>query len=183
MTDTTDTQGRQPALRARHDEVVAMLAQGLTRSQMAVELGVSTNTVIGYVYRHVSLEVAQTRRRKVAPAPVKPKIERRGGSRFKLTAKAERQGALRFGKAVILEGPRPPPSASAAKVEAFLRHVPAGPGVAFLDLERGDNKCRWPVPGTSGAAMVCCGAQTEPGESYCKECHRVGWTPRVREVK
>lgn len=169
MTDTTDTAKRQPALKARHDEVVAMLTQGLSRTQMAIELGVTTNTVIGYVYRHVSPEVAQTRRRKVAPAPVKPKVERRGGAKPK-----RRPGGVLFGHAPA-GGPMP-----AKPFVERSKHVPAGPGVAFMALERGDRKCRWPVPGTSGAAMMCCGAQTEPGESYCGDCHRVGWTPRVR---
>lgn len=183
MTDTTDTQGRASPCKARHDDIVVWLAKGLSRREMAIEMGVTTNVVISYIYRHVPAEIARTRRRNTQrapkPAPAKPKVERRGGSKFKLAAR-EKPATLRFGRAPALEGPRPPASASAAKVAERSKHVPAGPRVAFMDLERGDRKCRWPVPGTSGAAMMCCGAQAAPGESYCKECHRVGWMPRVR---
>ena len=76
---------------------------------------------------------------------------------------------------------KPAPQQQAARViQLFGDYEPKR--VPFLDIESG--QCRWPMwaAGTPFSDKVYCGADAEPGQSYCGHCEQIAYNPQYTKV-
>jgi GcrA cell cycle regulator len=139
---------------------------GLTCSQIAAEIGVTRNAVIGKIHR-LGLGPG---RPAAAPGRACPPRTRR--PRF-----SSQRHMLRLVRADTT-------TADGAALEAALL-VDSGQRCSLLELAQG--KCRWPVgdqTGASGAAnFVFCGNEAVEGFSYCAGHARLAYrTPERRRA-
>ncbi|MBI4273160.1 MAG: GcrA-like regulator [Rhizobiales bacterium] len=131
------------------------LGAGLTCAQIACEIGVTRNAVIGKISR---LGLAGPRR--AAPGmpgqPAAPRIKRRVIvlRRILRTMQAE-----------------PPFSADAAAIECTAR-------CSLLELANGN--CRWPTGDPGAENFAFCGNPAVEGLSYCAGHARIAYRPPAR---
>jgi len=136
----------------RVEQLRSFVVSGLTCSQIAAEIGVTRNAVIGKIHRlGLSPE-----RPAAAPAPARSCPQRARQPR-----RLARRHMLRL---IHAEAPRVADGANAETVS-----VDSAQCCSLLDLAQG--KCRWPLgdgASNSGAAdFVFCGNETAAGFSYC----------------
>jgi GcrA cell cycle regulator len=150
-TTTTDTWNPERVAQLR-----TSIGAGLTCSQIAAEIGVSRNAVIGKIHR-LGLgpgRPAGTLGRVCPPRTQHPRVS------------SQRQ-MLR------LIGAGAPPIADAA-----IGAAPAINGTQSCSLlELGHGKCRWPLSEHNGSAadFVFCGHETAGGFSYCATHARMAY--------
>jgi GcrA cell cycle regulator len=132
------------------------IGAGLTCSQIAAEIGVSRNAVIGKIHR-LGLgpgRSAATVTRVCSPRPQRPQVPSQRQMLRVLTAEAPR-----VADDTILEAPT----------------VESTQGCSLLEL--GHGKCRWPVSerGGSAADFIFCGSDAASGFSYCAAHARMAY--------
>ncbi len=149
----------------RVEQLRSFVVSGLTCSQIAAEIGVTRNAVIGKIHRlGLSPE-----RPAAAPAPARSCPQR---------ARQPRRLAHRHMLRLIhAEAPRVADGASAE-----TDSVDSAQRCSLLELTQG--KCRWPLGdgvSNSGAAdFVFCGNETAAGFSYCAGHARMAYRLSAR---
>jgi GcrA cell cycle regulator len=144
----------------RVEQLRSCLVTGLTCSQIAAEIGVSRNAVIGKIHR-------------LGLSPGRPP----GGSARSCPPRARHPRAASQRRSLRLMwsdgAPAPVPGAATAPVAS------AQP-CSLIDLERG--KCRWPVGEPTGGAsdFVFCGNAAIDGFSYCAGHARMAYRAPAR---
>ncbi len=153
----------------RVEQLRAFIGAGMTCSQIAAEIGVSRNAVIGKIHR-LGLgpgRPAATLGRVCPPRTQRPRVSSQRQMLRLITAEA-------------------PQIAEAPIGEACVGDKPAIAGAQSCSLlELGQGKCRWPVSerGGSAADFVFCGHQTAGGFSYCAAHARMAYrTPERRRA-
>ena len=140
------------------DERVALLKQlferGRTCREIAYEIGLSRNAVIGKISRMKLTRPTSRGRRSSLPRDAAPRTRRPSGARQLQILLAAKVGA--------------------PVAEAILEE---GPGCTLLEL--GNETCRWPL-GAADAPLMFCGNPVLGGLSYCAGHARLAYrvTPR-----
>lgn len=145
------------------DERVELLkkfwAEGLSASQVACEIGVSRNAVIGKVHR---LGLSHPPKRNATPKPRAPRAPRRKASL-----------ALSFNQptATVIAMAEQPPAAETGKP------LPGSRPRTLLELR--ENQCRWAVGLDEDGRHLFCGEPTPLKSSWC-DAHADLAYPRQR---
>jgi GcrA cell cycle regulator len=140
---------REPWTSDRIELLKRCFGAGLTCSEIAREIGVTRNAVIGKMNRlglsrpRDTLGLEQKRAAKAA----------RSTSPH---AKAWRPGVAAQRRMLMAAFPEPQPRDE---------EIPTGPGCSLLDLNAG--KCRWPIGGPKVTDIWFCGNEPLPGLPYC----------------
>jgi len=150
------------------DERVALLKilfeRGCTCREMACEIGVSRNAVIGKLAR-LNLMRGRTARVPRGERRSPPAVSHSRGARpLQLLLKArveDRDSAL-----------------APAIVEAL--QIPEGPGCSLMEL--GDDKCRWPIGEGAAAEAKFCGNRPLNGLPYCAGHARLAYRASTRRA-
>jgi GcrA cell cycle regulator len=126
---------------------------GLTCSQIAAEIGVTRNAVIGKIHR---LGLSSGRRpgalaRRMRAEPVRPR------------ARPTRLAQILRAMAVKMRAVGP--SETTVVSIAPMLHVESAQRCSLLDLTSG--RCRWPISDPGKADFGFCGNDTIAGISYC----------------
>ena len=149
---------------------------GLSCSQIAREIGVTRNAVIGKLNRlglsrpkDVISEQLEQRR---AARPARPKTSR--------TWRPKRPRLNNFAQHQVLIAAFPRPQPYAEDVPVYN-----GRGCTLLELSQG--KCRWPISNPGAEEFCFCGNEPVKGLPYCLGHARIAYRPagiaaaRVRE--
>lgn len=144
----------------RVEQLRSCLVTGLTCSQIAAEIGVSRNAVIGKIHR-LGLSPGRPPGGSARPCPPRARHPRAASQRRLLR--------LMWSDG----GPTANPAVAPAPVDS------ARP-CSLLDLDRG--KCRWPLGEPAGGAgdFVFCGNAAIDGFSYCAGHARMAYRAPAR---
>jgi len=143
----------------RVEQLRNFVTAGLTCSQIAAEIGVTRNAVIGKIHR---LGLAPGR---PAAAPGRACPPRTRRPRFS----SQRQ-LLR-----LIDAQEP----AGQDTSAFaVIPIDSAQRCSFLELAQG--KCRWPVGDPAAADFAFCGNATAAGFSYCAGHARMAYRPAAR---
>lgn len=139
----------------RDNEVLRLWADKLSGSQIADTLGISRATVLGIVHRAKQRgENVEARSTRAGPASVSIKE--------KIQTNTERQAKI------------------VATAPAVYEPAPAD-ALSFDQLVF--KSCRYPVSEVDFADHRFCGAQRQPGSSYCTAHHRLSYVSRREYLK
>lgn len=154
----------------RIDRLKTLFADGLSGSQMAADLGVTRNAVIGKLHR-IGLRREQTYKAG-GPRPPRPRASR--PPRLKAEPRLPRKPPKWNPKTRIVDNinlqPEPIP------MPEFVDNIiPVGQRKTLLELK--EDSCRWPIgdPGTKD--FFFCGGVSVSGLPYCKYHCRVAYQP------
>jgi len=150
------------------DERIALLKilfeRGCTCREMACEIGVSRNAVIGKLARLNLTRGRATRmpraERRAGAAPPRP----RGARPLQLLLKAHVEDEAAELRTSLIE---------ALPIEQ-------GPGCSLMEL--GDDKCRWPIGDASAAEAKFCGNAPLGGSPYCAGHARLAYRTGARRA-
>jgi GcrA cell cycle regulator len=146
----------------RVQQLRSSVVNGLTCSQIAAQIGVTRNAVIGKIHR---LGLSPGRPPGAAIRACPPRVRRP-----RPPAAAGQRQVLRL---MWSEGA---PVADAATAPGA---VDSAQPCSLLDLDRG--KCRWPLNGTAcDGDLVFCGNAAIDGFSYCAGHARMAYRPPAR---
>ena len=147
----------------RIEELKRCFQAGLSSSQIAREIGVTRNAVIG-------------------------KMNRLGLSRPR-DAIAKQLEQKRATKLARTKRPRLPIFTQRAMLTAAFSAPPGvGETIAIHEgrgctlLELGHGKCRWPIDGPGGEDVFFCGNEPVPGLPYCAGHARLAYRPTSRPL-
>jgi GcrA cell cycle regulator len=140
----------------RVEQLRSCVVTGLTCSQIAAEIGVSRNAVIGKIHR---LGLSSGRPPGGAARTCPPRV-----------ARPRAQSQRRLIRLMWSDG------APAAKTEAGPAIVDSAKPCALIDLDRG--KCRWPLE--SAGDLRFCGNSAADGISYCAGHARLAYRVPAR---
>jgi GcrA cell cycle regulator len=156
MTDPSTTSAWNPE---RVEQLRNFLSAGLTCSQIAAEIGVTRNAVIGKIHR---LGLGPGRPAAAPGRPCPPRTRRQPFS-------PQRQ-FLR-----LIDAQAPGGAAGAALIAA---PVDSAHSCSLLELAQG--KCRWPVGDPGAADFAFCGNAAAAGFSYCAGHARMAYRSPAR---
>jgi GcrA cell cycle regulator len=144
----------------RVEQLRNFVVTGLSCSQIAAEIGVTRNAVIGKIHR-LGLSPARPPGAWARPCPPRARRLRAAGQRALLR--------LLFAHGAALTDTAP---ASVA--------VDSQRPCSLIELERG--KCRWPIAGAAAdcADFVFCGNEAAAGFSYCAGHARIAYRAPAR---
>jgi GcrA cell cycle regulator len=158
----------------RVEQLRAFVGAGMTCSQIAAEIGVSRNAVIGKIHR-LGLgpgRPAAALGRVCPPRTQRPRVPSQRQMLRVIRAEAPQTGGAVNGEAPI--------------GDAIVGDATPGTGTQNCSLlELGHGKCRWPVSERSGSAadFVFCGNPIAGGFSYCAAHARMAYrTPERRRA-
>jgi GcrA cell cycle regulator len=140
----------------KFDRLKRLVPDGLSASQIALDLGCTRNAVIGKL-RRAGLRLTGSK----SPRPIT------AGPRRQRPRAHPKPGGMAFKLSV--PGTATPPSSTDLPVEP-----PTSTWVRFADLGpiKSRTHCRWPVAGEPGPDMLCCGAvRIDDDHSYCAFHH------------
>ena len=143
----------------RVEQLRSFVATGMTCSQIAAEIGVTRNAVIGKIHR-LGLGPG---RPAAAPARACPPRVRR----------PHLSSQRRLLRVIYAEAPR---ADGGASPEA----VPIDSAQRCSLLELAQDKCRWPVGDPGAADFAFCGNEAAVGFSYCAGHARMAYRPSAR---
>jgi GcrA cell cycle regulator len=143
----------------RVEQLRNFVVAGLTCSQIATEIGVTRNAVIGKIHR---LGLAPGRPA-AAPGRVCPPRTRR----------PRLSSQRRLLRLIETQTPAAGESASFAAIP-----IESAQRCSFLELAHG--RCRWPVGDPAAADFAFCGNVTATGFSYCAGHARMAYRPAAR---
>ena len=135
---------------------------GLTCSQIAAEIGVTRNAVIGKVHR-LGLSGRAKSPSSAAPRPRKP---RSSGHMMRLARPSMRGNTA---LAPMYEADLEP------EPELIENIIPIGQRCSLLELN--ESKCRWPIGDPGTAEFFFCGGTPVEGLPYCNYHSRVAYQP------
>jgi GcrA cell cycle regulator len=146
----------------RVEQLRSFVVTGLSCSQIAAQIGVTRNAVIGKIHR-------------LGLSPARPA----GGSARSSPPRARHPRVASQSRLLRLMWSDGAPAAAAEAVPAPVESVQP---CSLLDLEHG--KCRWPVgePAAGGAAadFIFCGNAAVEGFSYCAGHARMAYRMPAR---
>jgi GcrA cell cycle regulator len=145
----------------RIDQLKRFFDAGLSGSQIARELGLTRNAVIGKMHR-----LGLSRPRDLA---VKHKEQKRAG-KF-MSPKRRRLNVVTLNQ---MQTAAYPTSLSVADSIPILD----GRGCTLLEL--GQGKCRWPIDSECSEGVFFCGNEPVPGLPYCAGHARLAYRPTTR---
>jgi len=140
----------------RIEQLRSFIATGLTCSQIAAEIGVTRNAVIGKIHR-LGLSTGRPAGAPARPSPPRAAHPRRPSQRTLL-------------RLMMADGVPAPGEPEAEPVESAQ-------ACSLLELSQG--RCRWPV-GDDSAALAFCGNEAVAGFSYCAGHARMAYRVPVR---
>jgi GcrA cell cycle regulator len=147
----------------RVEQLRSSVGNGLTCSQIAAQIGVTRNAVIGKIHR-LGLSPGRPAGAAVRACPPRARQPRPASQQRRLLRLMWSEGA---------------PVADAAPA---LTAVDSAQPCSLLDLDRG--KCRWPLngPACDGGTgdFVFCGNAAVDGFSYCAGHARMAYRPPAR---
>jgi GcrA cell cycle regulator len=146
----------------RVEQLRSSVVNGLTCSQIAAQIGVTRNAVIGKIHR-LGLSPGRPPGASARACPPRARQPRAAANQRRLLRLMWSEGA-------------PVPEAAAS-----LAAVDSAQPCSLLDLDRG--KCRWPLNGTacnSASDFVFCGNAAVDGFSYCPGHARMAYRPPAR---
>jgi GcrA cell cycle regulator len=142
----------------RVDLLRRYVGNGMTCAQVAREIGVSRNAVIGKINR---LGLSRGRR----PAGQRPECP---------TAAPKRLGMLTQRRILRAIEAEPPAQAAAAPISSAAR-------CSLLELAHG--KCRWPISSPGAADFCFCGNAAVAGLPYCPGHARMAYRLAARQFE
>ena len=140
-----------------------LFERGRTCREMAYEIGVSRNAVIGKLAR---LNLTRGRGARI------PRAERRANA-TPHRPRGARQLQLLLKERVERGAGALPPAIDALP-------IPEGPGCSLLEL--GNDTCRWPIGDNSAAAILFCGNTPVGGLPYCAGHARLAYRVGTRRA-
>lgn len=143
-------------LSSHTQELLQMLGDGMLYKDIAARLGVTKNSISGWVYRHQKAPHIQAR-------PPKPKASKPKTSKPKTSKPKAAPARLPVGL-VVSPGVM---SLTTAKFPEPLN----GQGVPFADA--GDMQCQRPLWSHHESNGSVCGLPVKDKSRYCPECHAV----------
>jgi GcrA cell cycle regulator len=143
----------------RVEQLRSFVVTGLSCSQIATEIGVTRNAVIGKIHR-------------LGLSPGRP-----GGAARSCPPRASRPraaGQRRVLRLLFADG------APVAEASAAPSAVDSAKPCSLIELEHG--KCRWPIAGAASdcADFVFCGNEAAAGLSYCAGHARMAYRGAAR---
>jgi GcrA cell cycle regulator len=144
----------------RIEQLKRCFEAGLSSSQIAREMGVTRNAVIGKMSR-----LGLSRPRDLIAKQLQQKHAK--------PARSRRPRLNIFAQHQILATAF---SATATLGEAIPIH--SGRGCTLLEL--GQGKCRWPIDGPGAEDIFFCGNEPAPGLPYCAGHARLAYRPTAR---
>lgn len=144
----------------RVEQLRSFIVNGLTCSQIAAQIGVTRNAVIGKMHR-LGLSPGRAPGGAARSCPPRPR-QPRAASQRRLLRLMWSEGAR------VAEGAATPAAVASAQP------------CSLFDLERG--KCRWPVsdPANGAGDFVFCGNAAVDGFSYCAGHARMAYRAPAR---
>jgi GcrA cell cycle regulator len=142
----------------RVEQLRSFVVNGLTCSQIATQIGVTRNAVIGKIHR---LGLSSGRPPGGAARTCPPRVRR------------PRQAGQRQLLRLMWSNGAP-----AAVAETIIAAVESAKPCSLLDLEHG--KCRWPLAEPVGNDFVFCGNAAVDGFSYCVGHARMAYRAPAR---
>lgn len=146
----------------RVDQLRNYVNAGMTCSQIAGEIGVSRNAVIGKLHR-LGLAPGRTA---AAPGRERPPRDRR--PRFLI----QRQ--------MLREVPAGTPRSAEPQMAAPAAAAPVESARRCSLLELAEDRCRWPIDDSGETAFAFCGNDSIEGLSYCAGHARMAYRPPAR---
>jgi GcrA cell cycle regulator len=143
----------------RVEQLRHFVGAGLTCSQIAAEIGVTRNAVIGKIHR---LGLGPGRPAAAPGRPCPPRLRR---------PRASTQRALLR----LITADAPDTTADGALETAVVESAQL---CSLLELARG--RCRWPVGDPGKTDFAFCGNETAAGFSYCAGHARMAYRPAAR---
>ncbi len=140
----------------RIEQLRNFVVAGLTCSQIAAEIGVSRNAVIGKIHR---LGLGSGRPERAPPRACPPR-----GRRSPFSPQRQLLRLLHADAADAV-------TAEAIPIDSAQR-------CSLLELARG--KCRWPISDPGAADFAFCGNDAAAGFSYCAGHARMAYRPPAR---
>jgi GcrA cell cycle regulator len=144
----------------RVEQLKGCVGAGLSCSQIAVEIGVTRNAVIGKMNR---LGLSRPRGVRTSAPEAKRAAGRNGGGNITRLFSQHR---------ILMQLP-PEPQGWSAVVS-----INAGRGCSLLDLSPG--KCRWPISEPGAQDFCFCGNQQVEGLPYCTGHARLAYKSTAR---
>jgi GcrA cell cycle regulator len=148
------------------ERLTKLWTEGATARQIAIELGVTRNTVIGKVHR---LGLPGRPKRLAGTMPRRRKPRSRGAT-MRIVRPAIR-GNTALASMHAFEPERGPESDVSENI------IPIGQRCSTLELSEG--KCRWPIGDPSAPDFFFCGGRTIEGLPYCGYHARIAYQPEV----
>lgn len=144
----------------RVEQLRSFVVTGLSCSQIAAEIGVTRNAVIGKIHR-LGLSPGRPPGASARSCPPRARRPRAAGQRTLL-------------RLLFTDG------APAAEPAPATAAVDSEKPCSLVDLEHG--KCRWPIADSAGerADFVFCGNEAAEGFSYCAGHARIAYRVPVR---
>jgi GcrA cell cycle regulator len=160
----------------RIEQMERAFAAGLSCSQIARELGVTRNAVLGKLHR-----MRLTRPQDVAAAAV---AQRRAARLARPKARQQSAPKTALAKAWLPKRARVSIAAQQEMLAAAYRAmepgadaVPIHNGTGCTLLELREAHCRWPIGATNAAASAFCGNERVAGLPYCIGHARIAYRP------
>ena len=144
----------------RVEQLKGCVDAGLSCSQIAAEIGVTRNAVIGKMNR---LGLSRPRGVRASPPQAKRAAGRNGGGNITRLFTQHR---------ILMQLPPEPQDWSA------VVSIHAGRGCSLLDLSPG--KCRWPINEPGAQDFCFCGNQQVEGLPYCMGHARLAYKSTAR---
>jgi hypothetical protein len=139
------------------ENIISLAKQGLPRSEIARQVGMTRNAILGLLHR----------RGITAPVVTKPARPKRTAART-VTRKSKRQSDSEAKANAIAAA-----AVKAAAIEAAAKAVSVSSGVTWADLNS-SHQCRWPLDGA-----LWCGEAKTIG-SYCTKHFNLSRRPHIR---
>ena len=146
----------------RVEELKACFGEGLSCSQIAVQIGVSRNAVIGKLNRLGLTRPRSTPARD--PEVKRPAWRARGGGGNITRIFSQHR--------ILVELPPEPPGGAA------VMSIHAGRGCSLLEL--GPGNCRWPISEPGARDFCFCGSAQVEGLPYCVGHARIAYMSAAR---
>ncbi len=143
----------------RIEQLRNFVVAGLTCSQIAAEIGVSRNAVIGKIHR---LGLGSGRPERAPPRACPPR-----GRRSPFSPQRQLLRLLHAEAAT-----------AADTVPAEVISIDSAQRCSLLELAQG--KCRWPISDPGAADFAFCGNDAAVGFSYCAGHARMAYRPPAR---
>jgi GcrA cell cycle regulator len=148
------------------ERLTKLWADGDTAQQIAIELGVTRNSVIGKVHR-LGLPGRPKRPAGTIPRRRKPRSQRATMRIVRPAVRGNTALAARHARERQFE-PQP---------ELIENIIPIGQRCSTLELSEG--KCRWPIGDPGKPDFFFCGGKTIEGLPYCGYHARIAYQPAV----
>lgn len=152
----------------RVDALRQYFAAGLSCGQIAREIGVTRNAVIGKMNR-----MGLTRPRDLLVRPMRERPARPKSPMREIWQRERRAGVSDQQRMLVAAYPEPP-----VPEEIPIRN---GRGLSLLEL--GSDGCRWPISAPGAQDFCFCGSEPAKGLPYCVGHARLAYRPAAARLR